>query len=225
MFKIALCQCPQGRDVIENAVAKFLGNFEFSITEVDDVDMCFQQFSHRGSFGLWVVNQNVMPIFMEKMVAHNFLANPENAHMANQMSLVTFISDPISDEGITNMLNLLQNYRKLASMHLSVSFLTDKGMQSIDVTQILYFEFLERKIKIKTQGSQYMCSDTLHNVLTLVEKHDFHQPHKSFIVNFRHIVSIKNYNITMSDGSVIPLSQKKSKAFRAQYKNYIAANL
>ena len=220
MFKIALCNCPQSKTIVENAVAQFLGNFEFTIEDVETIDARFN--NSVNEFSLWIINQSLITEFMQKTIDLEKFANENPIDIATQMSFVTFISDPISDMGITNMLNLLQNYRKLASMYLSVSFLTDKGMQSIDVTQILYFEFLERKIKIKTQGSEYMCSDTLHNVLTLVEKHDFHQPHKSFIVNLKHIAKIKNYNITMSDGSILPLSQKKSKAFRALYKSYIA---
>ena len=226
MFKIALCNCSQSRTVIENAVAKFLGNLEFVIQEFEDVDYRQTDITaNNGEFSLWIINQNKMAKFMESTMNNNDPSNESNIDFATQMSFVTFVTDPISDMGITNMLNLLHNYRKLASMYLSVSFLTDKGMQSIDVAQILYFEFLERKIKIKTQGSQYMCSDTLHNVLSLVEKHDFHPPHKSFIVNFKHITQIKNYNITLSDGSNIPLSQKKSKEFRRLYKQYIAAPL
>ena len=41
-------------------------------------------------------------------------------------------------------------------------------------------------------------------------------PHKSFVVNFFHVKNLKGYDITMSDGSLVPLSQKKSSVFREE---------
>lgn len=226
MFKVAVCNCPNSRAVIEKTVAEFLGNSEFTITEFPDTQTLFDEFSGKKIYGLTVLNQNIMMDFMQKFAELGSADISRSDFDPKEFGgFMTFISDPVTDSGIANMLNMLRQYHKLSTIHLSVSFLTDKGMQSIDVAQILYFEFIDRKVKIKTVGSQYMCNDTLHNVLSLVEKHDFHQPHKSFIVNFKHIVGIKNYNVTMSDCSEIPLSQKKSKEFRKLYKAYTARPL
>jgi len=218
MLKIALYKCPNSLGAIEKAIAEFLGNSEFTITEFDEIGLAAQAFGGASKYDVVFMNRDCMATFMQEFAGQ--VPDGNSAPINTLMSMLSFIADPISEEGINHVLNLMRQFHKFRAIHISVSFLTDKGMQSIDVTQILYFEFIDRKIKIKTQGSQYIVSDTLHNVLALVEKHDFYQPHKSFIVNFKHIVGIKNYNVIMSDGSLIPLSQKKSKEFRRQYKEW-----
>ena len=46
-------------------------------------------------------------------------------------------------------------------------------------------------------------------------------PHKSFTVNLFYVKSIKGYDIIMMDGSIIPLSQKKSAEFRDQFNVFL----
>ena len=54
-----------------------------------------------------------------------------------------------------------------------------------------------------------------------LEKYDFAVPHKSFVVNLYHIRSLKGYDIVLADGSVLPLSQKKSAVFREKLKRIL----
>lgn len=49
--------------------------------------------------------------------------------------------------------------------------------------------------------------------------------HKSFVVNLDQVRGIKGYEITMMDGSVLPLSQKKGKAFREELNLFLAGRL
>ena len=53
----------------------------------------------------------------------------------------------------------------------------------------------------------------------------FYMPHKSFVVNFFHVKNLKGYDITMSDGSLVPLSQKKSTAFREDLAAWLAEQI
>ena len=51
------------------------------------------------------------------------------------------------------------------------------------------------------------------------------QCHTSWVVNLDQVRGIKGYEITMMDGSVLPLSQKKGKAFREELNLFLAGRL
>ena len=53
----------------------------------------------------------------------------------------------------------------------------------------------------------------------------FAVPHKSFVVNLGQVKHFKGYEIWMTDGSTIPLSQKKSANFRQQLTGWLAQQL
>ena len=106
-------------------------------------------------------------------------------------------------------------------MYLSLEFLMEREVKSIPISDLVSFEYCQKQVIIQTLRTNYRCKNTLRNVFSLVGNHGFACPHKSFIVNLRHITKIKGYDITMNDGSIIPLSQKKSKQFRDVYKNYL----
>ena len=135
-------------------------------------------------------------------------------------NFVTFINDPITDKDFDKVIEFIRLHMGYTSMYLSAEFLTDAGLRSIPISKILYFEFFNRKIRIKTENNEYFCDDTLRNIISLFNSHGFYQVHKGFIVNIARITSIKNYTITLSDGSIIPLAQKKSNTFRKIYKSY-----
>ena len=58
-----------------------------------------------------------------------------------------------------------------------------------------------------------------------MEKYGFCMPHKSFVVNLYQVKSLKGYDITMMDGSVVPLSQKKSVEFREKLSSFLARQI
>ena len=50
----------------------------------------------------------------------------------------------------------------------------------------------------------------------------FAVPHKSFVVNLYAVRQIKGYEISLTNGQQIPLSQKKSAGFRRAMNEYLA---
>jgi len=210
MHKVALCNCPKSRKIVEEKIADFLGN---SATECQFFEFAtVGEMTATGShFDLIFLNKNLLGD-LETLI--QFIQTDKK----ETPSFINYVDDPISDDDFAKVTEYIRQHLEYTSMYFAVEFLTDKGLRSIAISKILYFEFLNRKVRIKAQNGEYFCNDTLRNVLSLVGNYDFYQPHKSFIVNLKHVASVKNYMITMSDGSLIPLSQKRSKDFRAAYK-------
>ncbi|MCL1821133.1 MAG: LytTR family transcriptional regulator DNA-binding domain-containing protein [Oscillospiraceae bacterium] len=206
---------------VESRITALLGGTAvvYSIIPFCDVDSLI---ASGRTFHLYFLNKYLRDTDENKLLA--YIEQSKNLKGHKTFNFITYANDPIADSDCDTILESIRRYLDYDSMYLCIEFLTEQGLKTIAVSKILYFEYCERKIRIKTQHSQFFCNDTMKNVFSLVSGYAFAAPHKSFIVNLRHITSIKDYIVTMNDGSKIPLSQKRSRDFRTEYKSYLSKN-
>jgi len=127
-----------------------------------------------------------------------------------------YLNKPVIKEKIYNQLNEVIAYAKDEKEDTLIEFITDDGIKRLLPKEIYFFEYLNRKVKIKTSTKTYILKEKMIAVAKFMSQYGFLMPHKSFTVNLFYVKSIKGYDIYMMDGSVIPLSQKKSVEFREQ---------
>ena len=212
---------PNSRAKVENKISAFLDMSATvnSITGFDSIEALLSA----EIFDLYIIHtsqrkhSDTLVKYIKREDEISFAKN-------EKYRFITFSDDPISDDDCTKVIACIKRFIEYDSAYLALEIMTDKGLISIATSKILFFEYVNKKVKIKTQMAEYICSNTLKYLLSVLENHTFHQPHKSFIVNFKHISNIKNYAITMNDGSLIPLSQKQSKEFRKLYKFFLENN-
>ena len=77
-------------------------------------------------------------------------------------------------------------------------------------------EYRNRKVRLVTLAGEFWLRESIGAMEKRLAPYGFYMPHKSFVVNFFHVKNLKGYDITMSDGSLVPLSQKKSSVFREE---------
>ncbi|MNI31963.1 Transcriptional regulatory protein YpdB [compost metagenome] len=97
-----------------------------------------------------------------------------------------------------------------------VKFLFKEGVRSFQLKDILYFEYMNRDIHLQTlKGKEYIIhKEKISNISRKMSPYDFVVPHKSFVINLHYVHYVKGYNIYMTGGEVIPLSQSNSPVFR-----------
>lgn len=78
---------------------------------------------------------------------------------------------------------------------------------------ICYFEYRDRKIRIVTQNGEAWMRGSISKMAESFQNMGFAVPHKSFVVNLRHIKDIKGCDLLMTTGEIVPLSQKKAADF------------
>lgn len=142
-------------------------------------------------------------------------------NLAFKVHAFSYLNKPISKEEIFNELDEIISYSNNDKEEELLLFDTNEGIIRIKPSDIYYFEYLDRKVKIKTINKTYTIKDKITNVAKKMESYDFVMPHKSFTVNLYYVKSIKAYDIYIMDGSVIPLSQKKSVAFRESLNDFL----
>lgn len=136
-----------------------------------------------------------------------------------------YLVKPVSRENIRNILHEALEYTETSETVPSVCFQTIDGLLDIRIRDIFYLEYQNRRIRMVTAAGDVWIQDSIHNMSRRMEPWDFLMPHKSFIVNLCHVRNIKGYDILMTDGSIIPLSQKKSADFRKRLASYLASRI
>lgn len=143
------------------------------------------------------------------------------ANLAFQVHAFGYLNKPIKKEQILCQLREVMEYSKVEEEDQTIEFLTSEGIVRLAPKDIYFFEYVNRRVKIKTLNATYIIKENITNIANDMSKYGFLMPHKSFTVNLFYVKSIKGYDIFMMDGTVIPLSQKKSAEFREQFNIFL----
>lgn len=123
-----------------------------------------------------------------------------------------FIPKPIEVNMVIKDLNLAM----LRAGKLGGVFSYKKANESykIPIKDIIYFESFGKKTRIFTINNEETFYGTMQQVYKMVGKYQFIQIHRSYIINYKHISISKYEEVTMSNGTKIPISQLKRKEVR-----------
>lgn len=133
-----------------------------------------------------------------------------------------YLLKPVTREKIHQQLREADSYYRKDTISQVLRFETKEGIIEKDVKEIYYFEYLNRYVHMKTTEKEYILSTGITEIANRMGKYGFVVPHKSFAVNLSHVKNVKGYDIYITDGSVLPLSQKKSTEFRRKLHEYLA---
>ncbi|MFR2189919.1 MAG: LytR/AlgR family response regulator transcription factor, partial [Blautia sp.] len=126
-----------------------------------------------------------------------------------------YLVKPLDGEKIRQILKEAMEYTE-EEADVLLGFETETGFRKIGSRDILYLEYRNRKVRLVTLAGEFWLRESIGAMEKRLAPYGFYMPHKSFVVNFFHVKNLKGYDITMSDGSLVPLSQKKSSVFREE---------
>lgn len=110
----------------------------------------------------------------------------------------------------------------ISTREQELEFQTREGIVRVASSRILYFEYWNRQVVLHTAEHFWHMKRRITEVAQEMEAFGFAMPHKSFVVNLYAVQRIHNYEILLTDGSRIPLSQKKAVNFRRALNEYLA---
>lgn len=84
----------------------------------------------------------------------------------------------------------------------------------IPIKDIIYFESLDRKIKLVSTNKEDFFYGTINDVLQRVVKYQFIQIHRSYIINYAHTRLFRYDEVIMSNSAILPISQSRRKEVR-----------
>lgn len=124
---------------------------------------------------------------------------------------LNFLRKPIEKEKICKCIDLALEI--LGRENLSFEYKHNHQIKKIPYKDIIYFESFLKKIKIVSVNFEDEFYGSLDKIKDSLPK-NFISPHRSYVVNFSNIISIKTNNLTMLNEETIPISRNNLKNIR-----------
>jgi len=145
----------------------------------------------------------------------------EYAAAAFDVHAFGYILKPVSSDRILAVCREAYQWFLEDENCIKLNFETTEGLVILESRQIYYFEYENRKTKMVTARGNYYLNMKITDVYHRMRDQGFEMPHKSYVVNMLHIRTIVGFNITMTNGDMVFLSQKKASAFRKMLCSFI----
>lgn len=81
----------------------------------------------------------------------------------------------------------------------------------VPINDIVYFESQNREVKIVTTRGEDGFYCNLENVEQKVAGHQFLRIHRSYLINYNHVIIARYSEVVMSNGETLPISRAKRK--------------
>ena len=107
------------------------------------------------------------------------------------------------------------------AMRCTVTFLSkDYSLIRLRRGDILYFEYFDRKIRIVTQDSDYICiNEQIGDIARRMKPYGFSMCHQSFVVKLYAIAGIGRQELMMKNGDTVYLAQKRASTIRKELRS------
>lgn len=163
---------------------------------------------------------------LDKSVKIIYVTNfTDYVNLAFSVHAFGYINKPINELEIYNQLNEVIEYTRAKDEEELIELITTDGIKRLTSKEIYFFEYFDRKVQMKTINGTYILKRKITDVSKFMNQYGFFMPHKSFSVNLFYVKSVKGYDIYMMDGSIIPLSQKKSVEFKEQLNIFLGDHI
>ena len=103
----------------------------------------------------------------------------------------------------------------------TVMFLSEThAILKLQCNDILYFEYINRKIKIVTEQEEYVCiNEKINEIAKKMKAYGFAMSHQSFVVNLDKIEKVKSQELIMKNGDKVYLAQKRASTIRKELRS------
>ncbi|WP_350344633.1 LytTR family DNA-binding domain-containing protein [Proteinivorax tanatarense] len=124
-----------------------------------------------------------------------------------------FLKKPLEEDKIIDSLKLALKLTDYFGGFFS--FKKGHELYKLSLKEIIYFESVNREIKIVTSsGKKHYYYGTMEEVFSRVIKHQFIRIHRSYIINYHHASKLKYEKVVMSNREELPISQSRRKEVR-----------
>ena len=133
----------------------------------------------------------------------------------NRIHAFGFLEKPILRENVFTLLTDAVNYFKKNVKKDTVTFLSgNNSIVELEPSDIYYFEYSQRRVKIMTSRENYLCKDKISEIARKMEPYGFAMCHQSFVVNLYEVERIVPPDLIMKNNDRVHLAQKRQAAIR-----------
>jgi len=134
---------------------------------------------------------------------------PQYAIEAYDCNAFHYILKPVNKTKFEQVLN--KAIQTILTSVATIQLHTQKGIQVINVSEIYYVEYLDRKMVYHTKNDSISVKDSVTNILDMLLQYGFCQTHRAFIVNMSKIKKIIPNEAVLDNGKSVMISFRKQK--------------
>jgi len=146
--------------------------------------------------------------------------NKEYALQLFKIQPLDFLIKPFKYDDIFLILKTVYELRK---EHITKVFTYAVGQSSYNIliNDIIFFESRNRIVNMITSEKMISFYSTLNKVNQQLHSLNFIRIHKSYLINFEHIIEVQYEQVSMSGSHILPISQNKRKIVRTQIRSLL----
>jgi len=170
---------------------------------------------------IFVTAYNQFAVEAFKLSAIDYLLKPIDA---NELQLATQKAVKLIEKQlINNQIEDLKNVFKQLALN-KIALDVPSGIQFVSHDDILLFEAdgMYTKVHLNNNTSELICKPLKHFANQLEALPIFYKPHRSFLVNLKHLKEFSKkdgYHLVLSNNKTIPISKHKKDEFLAVVNN------
>lgn len=152
----------------------------------------------------------------------------------NKVHAYSFLCKQVEKKELEKqVLELLENRNKCTEKHEKVfeKILNSQGKEypslKLRLEDILYFEYIKttRRAAIIMEKETYEYPCVMEKLAGELEDYGFAVTCRGNLINLRHVVKIKGYEIYMDNGGVLPLSQRRVADVKGKLNDFLNNNI
>ena len=191
---------------------------EALLSDAGSKDIVFLDIEMPGMNGIYVGNE--LKKANKNVIIFVVTSYSEFLDEAMRFHVFRYLSKPLDKQRFfRNMKDALAYYNSITT---KIPVETKQGVYSFPASQIITIEAQGRKVIVHTTRQDF---DSIHNMdywLEQLPKNSFFQTHRSFIVNFEHIVDFDHSTIHLSNQQIAAyLTRRKYSSFKNAYLLYL----
>ena len=136
-----------------------------------------------------------------------------------EVSPFRFLVKPVAFEKFREI--FLASYTKIQSNKKVIYFTADRKEFRLYCKEIYYIESQKRNLIIHTSSGNYKVYGKLETFVNQLYENDFICVHKSYLVNFNHVIEFNLNSLKIINGENIPISENKHKYAKEEHMKYI----
>ena len=193
-------------------------NGESLLSDKDEKDIVFLDIEMPGLNGIDVGNE--LKKANKNVIIFIVTSYSEYLDEAMRFHVFRYLSKPLDKQRFfRNMKDALAYYN---SISIKIPIETKNGIYSIPSSQIIAIEAQGRKVTVHTTRQDFESIHNMNYWLEQLPNNSFFQTHRSFIVNFEHVVSFDHSIIQLSNQQLNAyLTRRKYSLFKNAYLLYL----
>ncbi len=147
-------------------------------------------------------------------------SHQEEAYRAFEVNAFRYLLKPVKRDVLFKTMDLIMRKREEREKRLIVLNLGQKYFQ-IACDSIIYFETVDRKLRVYTTKKTYMVDNKINEVDKMLADKNFFRVHKSYLINLSYVQEHDQTTVTMLNGDVVYISRLKLKAFKEKFVSFL----